>query len=107
MPPGRTNPPLICLDDYSIRNDMIVQNQYPFRIIFIKYGLQTTMTDFSKHVRERMKSRGISADQVTDVMENPDDVIIQPVKQFIRRRYIKRIHYIHIECFLEHARSLD
>ena len=30
------NPPLICLEDYSIINDMIVQNQYPFGIIFIK-----------------------------------------------------------------------
>ncbi len=48
------------------------------------------MADFSKHARERMKSRGISVDQVTDVMENPDDVISQPCKTIYQKKIYKK-----------------
>lgn len=47
------------------------------------------MADFSKHARERMKSRGISADQVTDVMGNPVDVITQPCKTIYQKNIYK------------------
>ena len=44
------------------------------------------MAEFSKHARERMKSRGISADEVTDVIEHPDNTITQPCKTIYQKK---------------------